>query len=86
MPFAAKLITSSTAATTDYDAPNPGTIIIGFKIKLPPNTNNALNVFLLPEKAEHNNNEKFPRYIIGLINQIKGENHLLISVTTFPGG
>lgn len=43
--------TWSTAPTTDYDAPNPGTILLGFDYELPPNTSATFQVYLVPEKA-----------------------------------
>ncbi len=35
----------------DYDAPNPGTTLLGFEITMPANTKGALTVLLIPEKA-----------------------------------
>ncbi len=35
----------------DYDAPNPGTTLVGFEVTLPANTHRALTVLLLPEKS-----------------------------------
>lgn len=40
--------TWSTNPPRDYDAPNPGTTLVGFEITLPANTKTALNVSLLP--------------------------------------
>ena len=40
--------TWSTDPPHDYDAPNPGTTLVGFEIILPANTKTALNVSLLP--------------------------------------
>lgn len=53
LPFIGKLSTWSTVSTTSYDASNPNTVIVGFEIKLPPNSKNALNVFLIPENAQN---------------------------------
>lgn len=35
----------------DYDAPNPGTVLVGFELNLPANTHRAIDVLLLPEKS-----------------------------------
>ena len=43
--------TWSTDPPHDYDAPNPGTTLVGFEITLPANTKTALNVSLLPGKT-----------------------------------
>ncbi|GAB2536375.1 heparinase II/III domain-containing protein [Spirosoma aerophilum] len=37
-----------TEPTHDYDAPNPGTVLVGFEVKLPPNAKTAINVLLTP--------------------------------------
>ncbi len=44
-----RMKTWSTAPPRDYDAPNPGTIIVGFEATLPANTKVKLNVILQPE-------------------------------------
>jgi hypothetical protein len=41
----------STDPQNSYDAPNPGTALVGFEVTLPANTKTALNVLLIPEKA-----------------------------------
>lgn len=41
----------STDPPNSYDAPNPGTALVGFEVTLPANTKTALNVSLIPEKA-----------------------------------
>ena len=41
----------STEPTTDYDAPNPGTKLIGFECELPANRTEAFQVLLIPEQA-----------------------------------
>ena len=46
------LQTWSTVPTNDYDAPNPGTMRVGFEVKVPANTKSALTVLLIPESAE----------------------------------
>ncbi len=43
--------TWSTAPTNDYDAENPGTIMVGFECELPANTSKAFEVLLVPEKS-----------------------------------
>ncbi len=40
----------STAPTTTYDAPNPGTILVGFECEMPANAKQSLEVLLIPEK------------------------------------
>ncbi len=47
-----KMKTWSTAPTTDYDAENPGTIMVGFECKLPANSKQTFEVLLIPEKAK----------------------------------
>jgi len=44
--------TWSTEPTTDYDAPNPGTILVGFECELPANSNDSFEVLLVPENAD----------------------------------
>lgn len=51
-PANVTLETWSTVPTNDYDAPNPGTMRVGFEIKVPANTKSALTVLLIPENAE----------------------------------
>ncbi|MDR3653690.1 MAG: heparinase II/III family protein [Paludibacter sp.] len=46
-----KLKTWSTAPTTDYDAENPNTIIVGYEVQLPAHQKETLRVKLLPEKT-----------------------------------
>jgi len=43
--------TWSTDPPHDYDAPNPGTIMVGFEVTLPPNSDNTLEVTLTPQKT-----------------------------------
>ncbi|HTF29208.1 MAG TPA: heparinase II/III family protein [Flavitalea sp.] len=43
--------TWSTDPPHDYDAPNPGTILVGFEVTLPPNSDNTLEVTLTPQKT-----------------------------------
>lgn len=57
-PAEIQLKTYSTQPTTDYDEPNPGTMMIGFEVELPANTSGTLHVKLIPgssnTRAEHN--------------------------------
>ena len=50
-PAGVTLKTWSTNPPHDYDAPNPGTTLVGFEIEMPANSSGALSVLLLPEKA-----------------------------------
>ena len=50
-PANLQMKTWSTEPTNDYDAPNPGTILMGFECELPANTSERFRVFLIPEKA-----------------------------------
>lgn len=47
-----KMRTWSTAPNTDYDAENPGTIMVGFECKIPANSKEQFEVLLIPEKAK----------------------------------
>jgi hypothetical protein len=44
--------TWSTAPTNNYDAENPGTIMVGFTCEVPANTSEAFEVLLVPETVE----------------------------------
>jgi hypothetical protein len=44
--------TWSTAPANDYDAENPGTIMVGFECELPANSSETFEVLLIPEKEE----------------------------------
>jgi hypothetical protein len=46
VPFVLK--TWSTEPTTDYDAPNPGTVLVGFELPLAPHQKQAVDVALIP--------------------------------------
>ena len=48
-PATITLQTWPTTPTHDYDAPNPGSIRVGFEVKLPANTTGNLTVLLIPE-------------------------------------
>ena len=43
--------TWSTNPPKDYDAPNPGTAMVGFEMKVPANTRKSFRVFLIPESS-----------------------------------
>ncbi|WP_436415500.1 heparinase II/III domain-containing protein [Petrimonas sp.] len=43
--------TWSTAPTTDYDAANPGTVMVGFECTIPADTKETFEVLLIPEKS-----------------------------------
>ena len=42
------LKTWSTAPTNSYDAPNPGTVLVGFETELPANTKSTFAIQLIP--------------------------------------
>jgi hypothetical protein len=50
-PATAKLQTWSSAPTTDYDAPNEGTVLVGFEVEVPAGASQTLQVSLVPESA-----------------------------------
>lgn len=50
-PLKVTMKTWSTQSTTDYDAPNPGTIMVGFECEIPANSTTSFQVLLIPEKA-----------------------------------
>ena len=50
-PAQVTMKTWSTQPTTSYDAPNPGTTLVGFEVQLPPNKKATLSVQLIPEGA-----------------------------------
>jgi len=47
-----RMKTWSTAPTNNYDAENPGTIMVGFECSLPANTKEFFEVLLVPEKSK----------------------------------
>lgn len=59
-PANATIKTWSTKGAHDYDAPNPGTILVGFEAILPPNSKNNLTVLLIPEGAKTDNKQSIP--------------------------
>ena len=56
-PANATLRTWPTDPTHDYDAPNPGTVLVGFEVEVP-STKGALTVLLIPENAEKKATQK----------------------------
>lgn len=50
-PANIEMKTWSTTPTNDYDAPNPGTIMVGFECDIPADSKETLEVLLIPEKA-----------------------------------
>ncbi|WP_234736747.1 heparinase II/III domain-containing protein [Tellurirhabdus bombi] len=50
-PAKVALKTWTTDPPNDYDAANPGTIRVGFEVKVPAKTKSALTVLLIPDKA-----------------------------------
>jgi len=50
-PAGIEMKTWTTQSDNDYDAPNPGTTLVGFEVKLPPKTKGAFTVYLVPEKV-----------------------------------
>lgn len=48
-PVKVRLKTWSTSPTTSYDAPNPGTVLVGFESTLPANSHYKFRVKLIPE-------------------------------------
>ncbi|GAB2565170.1 heparinase II/III domain-containing protein [Spirosoma areae] len=50
----------STEPPNDYDAPNPGTMRVGFEVKLPANTKTALTVLLTPESGANSTKQIVP--------------------------
>jgi hypothetical protein len=67
-PANASLVTWSTEPTHSYDAKNPGTILVGFEVRVPANSKIALMVSLLPEGTTENNSlsrknlENWPKF------------------------
>jgi hypothetical protein len=59
-PAQVSLKTWSTDPPRDYDAPNPGTTLVGFEVQLPAPGKSALTVLLIPEKARKKAQKKVP--------------------------
>ncbi|MCW3080166.1 heparinase II/III family protein [Segetibacter sp.] len=57
-PATITMKTWSTDPPKDYDAPNPGTTLVGFEIKLPASSKTAVTVALVPEGAEKKATQK----------------------------
>ena len=51
-PSKVNLKTWSTEPTTDYDAPNPGTTLVGFEIQVPAEKKQVIQVMLVPKGSE----------------------------------
>jgi hypothetical protein len=62
-PARVTLKTWTTDPPHEYDAPNPGTMLVGFEITLPANSKTTFTVRLLPEKAAN----KSPRKVQPLV-------------------
>jgi hypothetical protein len=50
-PAAVRMKTWSTEPKTDYDAKNPGTVLVGFEFDIPANKKESVQVLLIPESA-----------------------------------
>src|SRR5690606_1973413 len=51
-PAGIRLTTWSSQSSTDYDAPNPGTVLVGFETELNPDEQQNLIVKLIPASAD----------------------------------
>ncbi|MHA4845417.1 heparinase II/III domain-containing protein [Flavitalea antarctica] len=59
-PVKVTMKTWSTDPPNSYDAPNPGTILVGFEVMLPANSENALEVTLVPQGSKAVATKKLP--------------------------
>jgi len=59
-PATIKLTTWTTKPTHDYDALNPGTIMVGFEANIPANSKCSLTVLLIPEDTNIKDNLTIP--------------------------
>lgn len=59
-PANATIKTWTTKGVHDYDAPNPGTILVGFEAVLPANSKNNLTVLLIPEGFKTGTKQTIP--------------------------
>lgn len=59
-PTNVTLKTWSTQGSHDYDAENPGTILVGFEATLPANSKHNLTVLLIPEGAKTGTKQTIP--------------------------
>jgi hypothetical protein len=57
-PATVTIKTWSTDPPRDYDAPNPGTTLVGFEVTLPSNAKSAISVALIPEGSEKSAGKK----------------------------
>ena len=57
-PAVVTMKTWSTDPPHDYDAPNPGTTLVGFEVKLPANSKSSITVALIPEGVKKNITKK----------------------------
>ncbi|MFN4146398.1 MAG: heparinase II/III family protein [Runella sp.] len=60
LPQNITLKTWPTTPTHDYDAPNPGTTLVGFETTLPANTTQTLSVSLIPQGVVVNKDTRIP--------------------------
>jgi len=51
-PAKVTMKTWTTTPPNDFDAPNPGTVLVGFEVKIPANTSATLLVKLIPQSAK----------------------------------
>lgn len=59
-PANATIKTWATQGAHDYDAPNPGTTLVGFEVALPANTKTNLTVLLIPDGAKTSTKQTIP--------------------------
>ncbi len=57
-PDEAMLTMRSTEPTHEYDAPNPGTVFVGFEVRLLPESKNTCLVMLVPKGNKYSKNKK----------------------------
>ena len=57
-PLQVSMKTWTTDPPKNYDAPNPGTALVGFEIELPANSKTAITVALIPAKIEKHATKK----------------------------
>lgn len=53
--------TWTTIPPHDYDAPNPGTLLVGYELILPPNTKTIITAYLLPEGTKQDKDMELVR-------------------------
>jgi hypothetical protein len=59
-PANVELKTWPTDPTHDYDTPNPGTVLVGFEVKLPADSQSAITVSLTPGSATNRPKQSVP--------------------------